>query len=69
VTLRTRLAEALGVVIVDLSDVDDVAKAIARNWPNTCAESWPWSDIPEPDKEAYRQLARDALMAAGGVLE
>jgi len=53
-----------GIAIVDLSRIDPIAEVIAKNWPDTYAESWPWSDIPEGDREAYRGMARAALLAA-----
>lgn len=63
-----RLVEALlsspGNVIIDTTRIDPIAEAIARNWPDTYAKRWPWADIPEADREAYRGLARTALQAA-----
>jgi hypothetical protein len=58
-----------GIAIVDLAHIDPIAEAIAKNWPDTYAESWPWSDIPESAREGYRKAARAAVLAAADKAE
>lgn len=53
-----------GIAIVDTTKIDRIAAAIAGNWPDTYAKSWPWDDIPEHAQEAYRDRARAAILAA-----
>lgn len=59
--------ETVHEVVIDLSNVDDVAKAIAKSWPDSYAKSWPWENIPEPAQQAYRQQARAAILAAAQI--
>lgn len=53
-----------GIAIIDTTKIDRIAAAIAGNWPDTYAKSWPWDDIPEHAQEAYRDRARAAILAA-----
>jgi hypothetical protein len=48
-------------VVIDLDNVDELAKVAARCWPDTYANSWPWDTIPENAQNAYRKMVRDAL--------